>query len=440
MNYKKAGAMKRLIIPIIVMLIISFAGAEVQSPEEPPDTLTLEESIGRALRANLALSAAREDYNQSRYSLLGAWSNFLPTASTRFSWSKSGDETYSLGETGVNVSDEHYSTGFSASQTLFSGGKSYLELRRSIHSRNAAQRDFADRRAEVVLMIKEAYYAAIGAEQSAENARDALERTSDQMELVAQRDSLGMADPTEVSQMKVRLLETELTALQADNAQDRALENLMSLLSYPFTAQVELVDPGEEVPGGNSLEFYLSRIDESSAVKSAELAVRRAKLSEYYSWAGYLPGVSASYGYNWSGVELPEDLGALDEESSWSVGISANWTLFSGTSRISSIKSSSSAYRAAQINLESVRRNLESNIRNKYRTLKEAEVRLRLADVRLEDAALNSSLFREKYELGDCTLLELLQAELSLREAEAEVVSARFDYNIAAAELARYIQ
>ena len=132
---------------------------------------------------------------------------------------------------------------------------------------------------------------------------------------------------------------------------------------------------------------------------------------------------------------MPANFNEIGDEATWSAGISASWTLFSGTSRFSSLKSAYSDERQAYISMQQARQIVESTVRSAYRRMEEAASRINLSDYRVQNAILNATLFREKYELGDCTLLDVLQAELSLRQAENEKVSAVFDYRMSLAEL-----
>jgi outer membrane protein TolC len=353
----------------------------------------------------------------------------MPGASTSFSWS-----------TGENDTDNgRYSAGLSANQTISAGGNNYLGTKSALLSRDGSRNDLADREAALIYNVKLAFYSVLSSKSVAENANNALRRTEDQMELVMARDELGLADPTEVTQIKVSLAQTRLTGIQTKNTERKSIESLLMLLSMPFETEIELVEPQAQTREFATLDDYLdAAINNSPQVSSAELARRRARLSNISTWSAYIPGVSASYSYNWSNSEMPSTLPEFDDEASWSVGLSANWTIFAGTSRIARIRSANSSLRDAETNLKMVIQSIEASVRDAYRQSEESGARIDLAEARVEDARLNAELFNEKFKLGDSTLFETLEAELSLREAEDEEIGARFDYNMAIAELARW--
>jgi len=423
---------------MLSVTITALGQTEAQSSTDSSLALTLDKCIQLGLEVNHSLLVQRESLIRASASRLGSWSSFLPGASARVSWSHSGEEGYSFSESGLTLSREYYSAGLSASYTIFTGGQNYFDLRNSYLSYRASEATLDETQAVLIYSIKTAFFGVISARQTEKNMQHALERTRDQMVLVTQRDSLGMADPTEVTQIKVSLAETELAALQAANARKKAEQSLLALLSYPLDVNLDLVEPQREIEHVEPLENYLSQaLDYNPQVRTAEIALKQTKLSRLSSWGDYLPSASASYSYNWGDSELPGSFSEFDDEASWSVGIYASWTLFSGTSRIYSLKYSSSNLREAEIGLAMAKQSVEVDVRDAYRAMTEAAARIKLAEARYENAQLNLTLFKEKFELGDCTLLELLQAELTLREAEAERISAEFDYQTSIAELER---
>ena len=427
--------------PIAIFLFagILFAQSELQSPDVDMGALTLDRCIELALRENYGISMQREAVRRSELGYLSSLSSLMPSASTHFSWSRSDEEGFSYSESGLIFSRDHYSAGFSANQTLFSGGRNYLDAKSARVARDISRSDFIDRKAELIYNVKMAFYSALSAEKTRENARRAVERIDDQMKLVRERDELGLADPTEVTQIKVSLAQTQLSNIQAKNAEQKAKESLSMLLSLPLDSDMELVDSKSPQPRSKSLDDYIKEaLANSPKLRSAELALQRARLSKMSAWAPYMPGLSASYSYSWSDSKVPSSIAEFDSEASWSVGVSANWSIFSGTSRIAGLKISESALNDAKTNLAMTKQSIEVSVRDAYRKMEEAVARIELVEARVENAKLNSELFKEKYRLGDCTLAEMLDAELSLREAEAEAVAARLDFNTAIAELARW--
>jgi len=424
---------------ILLLPLIAFAQSGTQrEPGNIPEILDLDDCIEIALEKNYGLLIRKETVVRNAATRLNAWSRLMPSASMRYSWSHSGDDRYNFTETGFTVSNNHYSMGFSASQPLFAGGNNILSLKSSILNYRASEVEYTGEQKKLIYDVKQAYYTAVSAEQTLRNVEQSLERAREQWRFVAQRDTLGLADPTEVSQMKVTLAETELSLLQAQNGRRQAMERLFALLSLPMDRDIKLIEPNLASIETPSLDDLLEEsIEQNPQIKAAELAKYSAQLTRFSSWSGYLPSVNASYSYNWSDNSMPDGFSEIWDDATWSFGVSASWSLFSGTSRIAGVRSANSGERSAELTLLQAKQTIETAVRLAYRNMEEASARIRLADARVEDAELNATLFREKFELGNSTILELLQAELSLQNALAENVKAVYDFRMAIAELER---
>ncbi len=426
------------LIILCTLLISITAFAQATQRPQVGSTLELEECIDIALENNFGLLLRKENLTKSGASRLGAWSRLMPSANVRYSWSHSGQDRYNFTETGYTISNDHYSMGFSASQPIFAGGNNLLSLKTSYLNYRSAELDLTSEQSDLVYKIKQAFFAAISADQSMNNAARSFERINEQWRFVAQRDTLGLADPTEVSQMKVTLAENELSLLQAQNARRQSIENLLALLAVPLDTDVELIEPALLTPREKDIDYLLENaMKTNSQIRSAELSQQTAKLTKFSSWSDYLPSVNASYSYSWSDNSMPANFSQITDDATWSFGVSASWSLFTGTSRISSLISANSGERSAELGLLQAKQIVETSVRKAFRDMEEASARRRLAEVRVEDAEFNATLFREKFAIGNCTVLELLQAELSLQNAYAEKVRAVFDFRMSLAELER---
>lgn len=426
------------LIAFCALLLSLTAFAQATQRSQIGSTLELEECIEIALENNFGLLLREENLTKSGVSRLGAWSRLMPSASVRYSWSHSGQDRYNFTETGYTISNDHYSMGFSASQPIFAGGNNLLSLKTSYLNYRSAELDLTSEQSDLVYKVKQAFFAAISADQSMKNADQSFERTKEQWRFVAQRDTLGLADPTEVTQTKVTLAENELSLLQAQNARRQAMENLFALLALPLDIDVELVEPALLSPREKDIDYLLeSAMRTNPQIRSAELSQQTAKLAKFSSWSDYLPSVNASYSYSWSDNSMPSNFSQISDEATWSFGMSASWNLFTGTSRISSLLSANSGERSAEFNLLQAKQIVETSVRKAFRDMEEASARRRLAEARVDNAELNVILFREKFKIGNCTVLELLQAELSLQNAYAEQVRAVFDFRMSLAELER---
>jgi outer membrane protein TolC len=98
--------------------------------------------------------------------------------------------------------------------------------------------------------------------------------------------------------------------------------------------------------------------------------------------------------------------------------------------------------RAARRNVETYRENLDNTRNSVALQLKQAFLDLEQAreakDLSNESVAAaqeDLNLVKEKYTLGAATILEVLDAEVSLKQAQTNQVQSKFDYNLAVSRL-----
>jgi len=89
----------------------------------------------------------------------------------------------------------------------------------------------------------------------------------------------------------------------------------------------------------------------------------------------------------------------------------------------------------SQVELADTRRALRSGVGQALSQLRLAQDRISLAEQSVEVAREDLKVQQERYRLGATTILELLTSQESLVQAEINLVAARFDYQIARAEL-----
>ncbi|MFH2035901.1 MAG: TolC family protein, partial [Candidatus Zixiibacteriota bacterium] len=70
-----------------------------------------------------------------------------------------------------------------------------------------------------------------------------------------------------------------------------------------------------------------------------------------------------------------------------------------------------------------------------YRDIKRYAEALKVAEENVMAAEEDMSIVREKYNLGAATILELLDAQVSLIQAQNNKINSEFDYNLAIANL-----
>ena len=138
--------------------------------------------------------------------------------------------------------------------------------------------------------------------------------------------------------------------------------------------------------------------------------------------AGYFPTVTASYSQNWAGSQIS----VLN--NTWSARLSFSLPIFNGFTRETGVVRSSATQDAAVARLEDTRRQVDAQLTQYLLALESARLRLEIARASAEAAAEDLRVQQARYDLGAATIVELLTSQVSLDQAEVDIVQSRLDY------------
>ena len=425
------------LIGVMLWLVPVLGQNAVESPEFSGTLLTLAQAESIAASRNYDLRIAHAQYEQAAANYLAAWSSFLPVASFSAGWRRYSNEIISIRNDQFIRSRDSYSLGISASFPLFSGGKDLIALRQAKLSRDIAWLTYKDTREQIHFNLIQAYFSFVRAAMEYEIAKQSLARAQDEQKIVQKKFELGGASEMDISKMRVQVAQKQFSLTQARNEFDRARENLCALLSFPLDTLIYpdttyLPRSAGEIP---PVENYIDRYKHNRDWLNAFYNLKISKLEKLSSFLSYLPKLTLSGNWGWSGGDTPQTLAQLKKEGSSSFGISISWTLFSGTSRIAELKRSAARLVSAKNSLSKSTITVEQQIREAYRMMIEAVESYNVAQVQIEDAKLTLEATKKRYELGSATLLELLDAELTLEQAQLQRVNAIANYYIQRAKL-----
>ncbi len=122
-------------------------------------------------------------------------------------------------------------------------------------------------------------------------------------------------------------------------------------------------------------------------------------------------------------------------DANWSAFVSLNFNIFNNFFDYSNIRSARREVSTQQENVANTRNGVAMEIKQGFLDLEQADEARRLSDESVGSAQEDVNLVREKYNLGAATILEVLDAEVSLKEAQTNQVQALYDYNLAISRL-----
>ncbi|HEX9690480.1 MAG TPA: TolC family protein [Gemmatimonadales bacterium] len=407
------------------VLLLWIAPAWAQVP-----TVTLGEAVDMALRANPQMVQARGQVAVASASKREAIGNWLPSISGSSSWSRNSSSRWDdRTQTTVTGGSSSLSAGLSASMTLFDGFRTPAQNRAANAGFDAADAALVNQEFQIALQTKQTFFNALAQHDLVAVSETQIQRAEEQLKVSREKLAAGQATRSDTLRSAVELANARLQLLNAQTNRATAEASLARLIGVDGSVRaVSDANLFSEITV-DTASVRAEAINNSPAVAQADANARAAQANLAVSRGQYFPTVSASYSNSYSGQQISQ-LG-----NSWSIRLSMSWPLFNGFTRETGITRSVTSRDAAIAQAEDARRSVNADLTQYLAALAAARSSIEIAIASRAAAAEDLRVQQERYRLGAATIVEVLTSQVSLDQAEVDIIRARFDYLVARAQL-----
>jgi cobalt-zinc-cadmium efflux system outer membrane protein len=267
-----------------------------QTPASEQKTITLEELQQMALQNNptFAQSAANIQAAEGRKKQSGLYPN--PTVGYQGEQIRGG--SFHGGE-----------QGFFIQQDIVLGGK--LGLNRKIFDQQLkqAETEAEEQKLRVVTNVRMSYIQALAAQQTLELRHNLSKLADNAVETSHQLANVGQADAPDVLESEVEAQQAQLAVTMAEQNQQRIWKALSAVVGNPRLPLTQLEGKLEDTPPVNAEELVEKIVNESPAVRIAEIAVKRAEAALAREKREPIPDLQLRGGMQQNGELLSEPSG-----------------------------------------------------------------------------------------------------------------------------------
>jgi outer membrane protein len=429
------------VLVIVLILTCSTAFAKV---------LSLNDCIELALKNNQDVIRARGNARIAGGTVWQAFGAFLPSVDASASLSETRthrDSGYVVGYDPINDTlavlpyesggvTKSYSLSATGRLNVFNGGRkifNYFGARADKKYYDYAVKASED---DIIYSVKQYYFAYLKAVDKEKISEKAVKRGEEQFKLVDSKYKVGSASRSDVLKATVQYGNDKLDLIAAHNAVRVAHADLAYLIGIDVDSDVEF-----------SPDFEARKYDgtETDAMKFG-LANHPGLISYKYNldaagydvkstFGRYLPSLDVDVSHTWSNSRWSEVTKFNKEDGYWNIRTILSIPIFEKFSRKQDMSRAKAVLNNARADYYYARNKVVHDIRESYLDITRAEEALKVAKENVAAATEDMTLVQERYNLGAATILDLLDAQVSLITAENSEVEAEFDYNLAVAKL-----
>jgi outer membrane protein len=415
--------------------------APTNAPVAPAPQFTLWQSLDLALKQNPDVLIARKRLEEAAGGVIEARAGFLPSLTTWDNYERFQDDYATLNGVMPNQRSEIWNVSVRLTETAYAGGSVRGRMSIARLNQQSSLLNYQAAVDQVTMDVRVAFYEVLKDKAGIAVHQQAVDFLGKQLQFERQRLEIGSGQKLNVMRADVELSLEQAALIESQNLWRNAVLHLGELLAIPNAPgqpQVSLETTGQltappfSMTGEQCLATAMTHRPELK-VRDNDVAVQKNQL--VVDRSNLLPHVSVYLGYDV--VSEPDRTVPYDYFNGYVAGLGVNWNLFDGFATQGRIQATRARISEAEISQSAIRRSVRAEVVRAYQDLQRAQETMQSQRENADLAEQSQSLATANFGQGLITQLDLLQSQLDLTKARTVELNARFDYNVALAQLQR---
>ena len=421
---------------LIIFITISFCYAQNYS---------LEQAVEVALQNKEALKASALELNASKQDIRSSYSGILPSVRITGSTTESTFPeqavgfNQSSGEILNNVSSiTSASSSFSITQNIYDGGIWWNNIRLAKNNFRITEQFDRQIKTNIIRNVHFAYFNYLKAIQLLDVSRSNLMSSQQQLTLVQQQYDLGSAKKTDLLKAEVRFGQARIDVITNDasvKSAYRNLKNAMGLINSDQDFTIEEVEkPLELIPEFETGFELVQKFNPS--VKAKQYQIMSAKLNTKLARGSRLPVISLSASSSGADENLGDAISNnYGDNQRINASLSISIPIYTGNSISSRIQKAKIGVDKQESEYLTQLEDLSVQLEDYLDQLNNYIEVIPINETVLESAEEDLKLSQVRYSQGSTTILEVLNAQVSVVQARSSLVRSKYDAFIQQANL-----
>lgn len=410
-----------------------------------PIPLTLNDAINRGLKANLGLLTNEQSSLEVRAERLRALSGLLPKVTGQLSMTEQQINLQALGflvrippSLGFSipsiVGPYSYQAALANATVPLFDFNAISNFRASRENVKASVLTVKNARDLVVQAVSDAYLQIIADSARVTATQAEIDADNAVYTNAVRRHNAGVAIGLDVLRSQVELKQRQQALVATTNQFEKDKLTLGRIIGLAVGQEFTVADPSpavrlEAMPLPQALsQAYEHRPDYQAArarVLAAQFSVRAAKAERY-------PTLTASGFYGDEGLRLLTNSHGVFQATG-----SISFNIFDGGRIRADVEEENAELRNRRNELENLRGQIDYEVRNALLDLKSSGDQVDVARSNMDLANQSLQQSRDRFAAGVTNTVEVVQAQQAVADANENLISAEYQYNVAKVSLAR---
>ncbi|WP_440335932.1 TolC family protein [Megasphaera sp.] len=402
--------------------------------------LNLPKTVQMALDYNRDIKNSQYALKKAEYAINQAQAGKKPTVDYNFGAQRSratDAATYSRAASlmgGANSVSNAFSNGISVNIPLYTGGLVEGQIDVAKLGKTNAQEEILRVEQATKYSAIEGYYGLLAYQELQGVYHEAVDNLQGHLDNVQAQYNVGTKAKVDVLSSDVSLANAKTTAITADNNVAVAESNLNNILGLPLETKLNLAD--HQLP----FDTYNISLQEATdyamkyrpEVLQAAIAVQEAERNIDIADAGNKPTVAITGGNDWADNTFP---GIDANKRSWKVAAGVTYNFYDGGATKAKVNQAKQDLLVARETEQKTREAVQLEVKQAYLNIRSAAQKVEETQTVVDQARENYRIQNIRYQAGVGINLDVLDAQLSLNEAQVNHIQALYDYNVGIAKL-----
>ncbi len=406
--------------------------------------LGIDDAVSTALQKNPEILAAIQQIRLTRGQMVQVRAALLPTLQVDPGYTVQSDTLANPGfDFGLVNNNQAWNVAIQINQNIWSGWKNQANFSAARLANDSAFYSLRQTIDKVVADTKKLFYDVIFNRALIRVREESVAVLQSQLQDQQSRFEVGTVPRFNVLQAEVALANAIPPVIQARNALRISQFALVKQLGLDYPSDPALVPI--DVLG--QLDYDPIKIDLAKSVFTAltrnpSLKVQRQNIligNEQLKAAlsGFQPTLNATAGYQ--AFNVPTSSSLDDAVNGLFFGVTGSWNIFDGLATVGATQAARASLQQSMINYDNGARGIELDVQRAVSNLIEAQEVIDSQRANVVQATEALRLSRERLDAGAGTQLDVLNAQVSLLQAQTTELEGRFRYITALAEYNRVL-
>lgn len=397
--------------------------------------LNLPKTVQMALDYNRDIKNSQYALKKAEYTIDEARAGKAPVVDYTFNTQRSRATDASLAASrSKDAISNAFGNNLSVTIPLYTGGKVEGNIDVAKLGKTNAQEDILRVEQATKYSAIQGYYGLLAYQELQGVYHEAVDNLQGHLDNVQAQYNVGTKARVDVLSSDVSLANAKTTAITADNNVAVAESNLNNILGLPLETKLNLAD--HQLP----FDTYNISLQEATdyamkyrpEVLQAAIAVQQAERNIDIANAGNRPTVAITGGNNWADNTFP---GIDANKRSWNIGAGVTYNFYDGGATKAKVNQAKQDLLVARETEQKTREAVQLEVKQAYLNIRSAAQKVEETQTVVDQARENYRIQNIRYQAGVGINLDVLDAQLSLNEAQVNHIQALYDYNVGIAKL-----